>query len=100
VAIRAASLLSWSLAGVLSIGSAHAVQVHPPARAPDYDLAIVGVAPTWRWQGGLEESAKLDVALANRGTRDIVNEDVACTLEGRALVALNRPARPTSSPSR
>ncbi len=55
------------------------------AAAPEYDLAIVKIDATLRWQGGLEELARFDVLLANRGARGIEREQVECTLAGRTF---------------
>lgn len=57
--------------------------------APEYDLAIVKVDATLRWQGGLEELARFDVFLANRGARAIEREQVECMLAGRTFRGLD-----------
>jgi hypothetical protein len=56
--------------------------------APEYDLAIVKIDPAFRWQGGLEELARFDVYLANRGQRAIEREQVECLLAGRTFRGL------------
>lgn len=63
--------------------------VGTPVKPSEYDLAIVRVDSTLRWQGGLEESAVFDVAIVSHGLRDILQPDVECTMAGRSFRALN-----------
>jgi hypothetical protein len=60
-----------------------------PAKPPAYDLAILRIQSTLRWQGGLDELARFDVELTNRGVRDILQVDVQCLVRGKTFRALN-----------
>lgn len=104
MAVRAAPRSRWAVAAVLTLfiasaGGTAQVQQPPrppqaprrlPVKPPDYDLAIVRVDATLRWQGGLEELARFDVELTSRGVRDILEQEVTCTVAGKTFRPLSR----------
>jgi hypothetical protein len=70
------------------------VSIDPPqrpgasARPPEYDLGIVKIGPTLRWQGGLAEPAIFDVSILSSGLRDVQQPEVVCEMGGRTFRAL------------
>lgn len=90
-----AAVVGLTVAPFMAAGQAP--QIPRPPRAPigvpvkpfEYDLAIVRVDSTLRWQGGLEEAATFDVAIVSNGLRDVQQPDVQCTMAGKTFRALN-----------
>lgn len=89
VAILVCSCGVWAGGGFVSprVAPAPAGQRGEAAK-PEYDLAVLAIEATLRWQGGLEEFARFDVPLANRGARLIDEEQVECVVAGRTFRGL------------
>lgn len=85
VAALAVAVAAWAAEVTEAASVARAPQRPVP---PEYDLAIVRIGETLRWQGGLEELARFDVSLANRGTRAIEEAQVECRMGGRIFRSL------------